>query len=411
MGRMKKLAITVKDVLEIAQSKGCILAAGEERLNRVVRYVDCMEIPNMEAWMRPNVLYITTGYAYSGTKEGILSLIRSLNDAKAAALAIKSRFIGQYLNDVLELAKNFQFPIIIMPEELAFVELNYAVMEALVKSQNNDVMKLQFEKYNRRELNRQFFVDLLADNIVCEEECNHRIGELKWPKSPYRVMLVEIGGVGKYIKSLSEEKTEEVYEKIEKIIKEILQKEKYSAVVLSNNSIFPCIIKCDVSELQKEQFEQIQEQISKKMDCDVIIGISSEGNSYQKFQEIYQSAMDALEIAKSFEGNKKVVCIDTAGYWKLLKEISSQPICKEYVSKELDALIQYDKENDSNLLETLETLVNYLGARNLTATKLYLHRNTLMYRIKKIEHLTGYNLSDPDSVLELSLALRLKRFM
>ena len=411
MGRMKKLAITVKDVLEIAQSKGCILAAGEERLNRVVRYVDCMEIPNMEAWMRPNVLYITTGYAYSGTKEGILSLIRSLNDAKAAALAIKSRFIGQYLNDVLELAKNFKFPIIIMPEELAFVELNYAVMEALVKSQNNDVMKLQFEKYNRRELNRQFFVDLLAGNIVCEEECNHRIGELKWPKSPYRVMLVEIGGVGKYIKSLSEEKTEEVYEKIEKIIKEILQKEKYSAVVLSNNSIFPCIIKCDVSELQKEQFEQIQEQISKKMDCDVIIGISSEGNSYQKFQEIYQSAMDALEIAKSFEGNKKVVCIDTAGYWKLLKEISSQPICKEYVSKELDALIQYDKENDSNLLETLETLVNYLGARNLTATKLYLHRNTLMYRIKKIEHLTGYNLSDPDSVLELSLALRLKRFM
>lgn len=405
------MAITVKDVLEIAQSKGCILAAGEERLNRVVRYVDCMGIPNMEAWMRPNVLYITTGYAYSGTKEGILSLIRSLNDAKAAALAIKSRFIGQYLNDVLELAKNFQFPIIIMPEELAFVELNYAVMEALVKSQNNDVMKLQFEKYNRRELNRQFFVDLLADNIVCEEECNHRIGELKWPKSPYRVMLVEIGGVGKYIKSLSEEKTEEVYEKIEKIIKEILQKEKYSAVVLSNNSIFPCIIKCDVSELQKEQFEQIQEQISKKMDCDVIIGISSEGNSYQKFQEIYQSAMDALEIAKSFEGNKKVVCIDTAGYWKLLKEISSQPICKEYVSKELDALIQYDKENDSNLLETLETLVNYLGARNLTATKLYLHRNTLMYRIKKIEHLTGYNLSDPDSVLELSLALRLKRFM
>ena len=411
MGRMKKLAITVKDVLEIAQSKGCILAAGEGRLNRVVRYVDCMEIPNMEAWMRPNVLYITTGYAYSGTKEGILSLIRSLNDAKAAALAIKSRFIGQYLNDVLELAKNFQFPIIIMPEELAFVELNYAVMEALVKSQNNDVMKLQFEKYNRRELNRQFFVDLLAGNIVCEEECNHRIGELKWPKSPYRVMLVEIGGVGKYIKSLSEEKTEEVYEKIEKIIKEILQKEKYSAVVLSNNSIFPCIIKCDVSELQKEQFEQIQEQISKKMDCDVIIGISSEGNPYQKFQEIYQSAMDALEIAKSFEGNKKVVCIDTAGYWKLLKEIGSQPICKEYVSKELDALIQYDKENDSNLLETLETLVNYLGARNLTATKLYLHRNTLMYRIKKIEHLTGYNLSDPDSVLELSLALRLKRFM
>lgn len=86
-------------------------------------------------------------------------------------------------------------------------------------------------------------------------------------------------------------------------------------------------------------------------------------------------------------------------------------MCKEYVSKELDALIQYDRENESNLLETLETLVNYLGARNLTATKLYLHRNTLMYRIKKIEHLTGYQLSNPESILELSLILRLKKFM
>ena len=160
-----QMAITVKDVLEIAQSKGCILAAGGERLNKVVRYVDCMEIPNMEAWMRPNVLYITTGYAYSGTKEEILSLIVSLNNAKAAALAIKSRFIVQYLDEVLELAKQYQFPIIIMPEELAFIELNYAIMEALVKSHSNNSVKSHLEKYNFRELNRKLFVDFIGVRI------------------------------------------------------------------------------------------------------------------------------------------------------------------------------------------------------------------------------------------------------
>ena len=116
--RVVRLAITVKDVLEIAQAKGCTLAVGKERLNRVVRYVDCIEIPDMTAWMRPNVIYITTGYACSGTREEILALIRNLNKAKAAALAIKSRFIGQYLKDALELAEEFRFPIILMPEEL-----------------------------------------------------------------------------------------------------------------------------------------------------------------------------------------------------------------------------------------------------------------------------------------------------
>lgn len=79
------MSIKVKEVLELAQSKGCTLAAGEGGMDRIVRFVDCMEIPDMKAWMRPNVLYITTGYAYSDTKEEIMNLIRNLYEAKAAA--------------------------------------------------------------------------------------------------------------------------------------------------------------------------------------------------------------------------------------------------------------------------------------------------------------------------------------
>ena len=67
------MSIKVKEVLELAQSKGCTLAAGEGGIDRIVRFVDCMEIPDMKAWMRPNVLYITTGYAYSDTKEEIMN--------------------------------------------------------------------------------------------------------------------------------------------------------------------------------------------------------------------------------------------------------------------------------------------------------------------------------------------------
>lgn len=91
------MSIKVKEVLELAQSKGCTLAAGEGGMDRIVRFVDCMEIPDMKAWMRPNVLYITTGYAYSDTKEEIMNLIRNLYEAKAAALATKYRYIGCFL--------------------------------------------------------------------------------------------------------------------------------------------------------------------------------------------------------------------------------------------------------------------------------------------------------------------------
>lgn len=159
------MSIKVKEVLELAQSKGCTLAAGEGGIDRIVRFVDCMEIPDMKAWMRPNVLYITTGYAYSDTKEEIMNLIRNLYEAKAAALATKYRYIGCFLDDAIKLANELQFPIILWPEDLPFIEMNYLVMEALIKSQNNlmDTIHSRIEKYNRREMDKRLF----AYSIYC----------------------------------------------------------------------------------------------------------------------------------------------------------------------------------------------------------------------------------------------------
>jgi len=82
-----------------------------------------------------------------------------------------------------------------------------------------------------------------------------------------------------------------------------------------------------------------------------------------------------------------------------------------YVSGICGRKVEYDQENERELLETLEALVNNLGARNVTANALHLHRNTLIYRIKKIENQTGYDLSDPNSILELAFALRIMKFM
>lgn len=335
------MSIKVKEVLELAQSKGCTLAAGEGGMDRIVRFVDCMEIPDMKAWMRPNVLYITTGYAYSDTKEEIMNLIRNLYEAKAAALATKYRYIGCFLDDAIKLANELQFPIILWPEDLPFIEMNYLVMEALIKSQNNlmDTIYSRIEKYNRREMDKRLFIDLLTGNITCNEEGNYRIEEQKWPSPPYQIVYIEIDGIKQKLHELQEEIVHEKIEKIENMIKESFGEEK--VIVLSNNDNFQCILKRTKEKtITKEYFEKIQKNISEK-----------------------------------------------TGY------------------------IEYDQENESELLETLEVLVNNLGARNVTANALHLHRNTLIYRIKKIENQTGYDLSDPNSILEIALALRIKKFL
>ena len=148
--------------------KGCSLAAGKGGLDRVVRFVDCMEIPDMKAWMRPNVFYITTGYTYSNSEEEIIQLIRDLYDAKAAALATKYKYIGCSLEAAIKVADELQFPLILWPEDLPFIEMNYLVMEALIKSQNSlmDSMQSRIKRYNQREMDQRLFVDLLTGNIA-----------------------------------------------------------------------------------------------------------------------------------------------------------------------------------------------------------------------------------------------------
>lgn len=246
------MSIKVKEVLELAQSKGCTLAAGEGGIDRIVRFVDCMEIPDMKAWMRPNVLYITTGYAYSDTKEEIMNLIRNLYEAKAAALATKYRYIGCFLDDAIKLANELQFPIILWPEDLPFIEMNYLVMEALIKSQNNlmDSIYSRIEKYNRREMDKRLFIDLLTGNITCNEEGNYRIEEQKWPSPPYQIVYIEIDGIKQKLHELQEEIVHEKIEKIENMIKESFGEEK--VIVLSNNDNFQMHIKTDKRENYNE---------------------------------------------------------------------------------------------------------------------------------------------------------------
>ncbi len=88
------------------------------------------------------------------------------------------------MEDFLKLAEEYQFPIIIMPEKLPFVELNYAVMEALVTSQHKDEVNYKQEIANKREKDKKLFIDFLSDEVSYGEVYKQRVIKQSWPKPP-----------------------------------------------------------------------------------------------------------------------------------------------------------------------------------------------------------------------------------
>lgn len=141
-------------------------------------------------------------------------------------------------------------------------------------------------------------------------------------------------------------------------------------VVLSNNGTFQCILKrTGDKEIGADYFEAIQREICEKTGYMATIGVSRTEDTYKRFGQAYQDARDAVEIAVCQNLESRVLCIEDAGFWKILKKISKQDMCREFVEEKLNAFIEYDQENERELLETLEALVNNLGARNVTATR------------------------------------------
>jgi purine catabolism regulator len=81
---------------------------------------------------------------------------------------------------------------------------------------------------------------------------------------------------------------------------------------------------------------------------------------------------------------------------------------KEFFEHTLGRLLVYDKNTDGNLMETLEALVSNQFDMGKTSTTLFLHRNTLRYRVKKIEEILNVKLDDLNIKLDISASLKIK---
>ena len=74
------------------------------------------------------------------------------------------------------------------------------------------------------------------------------------------------------------------------------------------------------------------------------------------------------------------------------------------MEEKIGKLLQADELNDGNLSETLENYLNCSCNAKKTAEEMFLHRNTLNYRLKKIREILGCDLENLDTCLELKMA-------
>ena len=82
----------------------------------------------------------------------------------------------------------------------------------------------------------------------------------------------------------------------------------------------------------------------------------------------------------------------------------------DYVTHKIGKLLEADNVQEGNLAETLEAYLDHNCNANATAEDLFIHRNTMRYRLDKIKHILNSDLSDLSECLELKLAFSILRY-
>ena len=144
------------------------------------------------------------------------------------------------------------------------------------------------------------------------------------------------------------------------------------------------------------------------MERKAVVGIGTVVSNIRDLARSYKEAQLAIEVGKVFETERTVISYDNLGIGRLIYQLPTT-LCQMFLQEVF-------KKNPIDALdaETLFT-INKFFENNLnvseTARKLFVHRNTLVYRLEKIKKLTGLDLREFDDAITFKVALMVKKYL
>ena len=136
-------------------------------------------------------------------------------------------------------------------------------------------------------------------------------------------------------------------------------------------------------------------------------GIGKNYTGVRCFHISFNDARIALDIGgrQKAPGHRSTY-LNTSIY-RVLQSLATLPEVKEITSSTIGILVDYDRQRGLDLIKTLMTYIQYKSNVSQTSRVLHLHRQSLLYRLRKIETLTGRSLLDPDDLFLLDLSVKL----
>ena len=380
----------VNDLLRLPAFKGIHVLAGENGLQRKVEHVTVMEVPDIKRWLKGNDFLITSFYSVRKSEEAQCRLLEDLADT-CCCVAVKT---GQYVDGISEKVKETadrcNLPLLEIPFTMPYIDLLM------------NVMNLIFEEENTSSILEKYVKDILYENYTDEILMVERGRLFGLEVDENYFSAVNVCFRKKYVPSEQEKKA--IRFLCQTLQRHILEGELiHGCHMIRLEKGFLLLVEAKDSEKLEHYLEHyLDEEYLKKLwkveDQKIVCGIGPVRMGLKGIRDSYSLSFKAMNVGNTLYRSQFLY------FYKKL-----EPFC------ELEKILVSTSDNVFTSVlasvrnqELLDTLVMYYecgACMDRVAERMFTHKNTVKYRLNRLQELTGLDLKNPDDNFRLYLAV------
>lgn len=401
------MSIRCRDIMALPGLSLMRLVGGAQGLDRTIRWIyfgdavdDMNESPQ---WINGHEIVLYSGTAYSGSPKKLVQAIHKLNDMEIAGLIIN---VGPYIQDIPEevigAADELELPLFRLPWEVKLVNVTHAICNAIISGELQESRaSSMLDAFLTGSLNNsQDFAEILTKSkLSTEKGCIVGLCEVRNPE---------------LMKSNTSENAMEKNKALQNRLDDSFTYNGVRAITtISDNNVVFLVP-------NQQNIDQKLQRILKDTECrlyakypgiQIHAGISTSSNISSDIRKSFVHARQALISSRIRKDNNNLASYDELGVMSILFAIEDESVLRSYFVRTLGALIEYDKISKSSLYRTLEAY--YKNNKNIqeTAQVLYIHRNTLKYRLERISEILNCDIHQHESFIEVGVGIMIGQIL
>ena len=421
-----------KDLLTLPSMAQARIIAGKSGLSNSIRWVYKPENMNFAKWVKGQELLIISTPVIQSEDFNLPLVIKKANklNMSGALLLIGDKYIASIDSSVVSYANLNDFPIFVISGEIPLVDIFEEIGHAIAYNKNSDTlsddilsgiifgkninadafaMKFSEAGYDLDGKNRMFTINIHGDRGIEEYEYDTVISKIKneFNSGNMNALLSRYGNniVGCFCLKKGEMDVSGRSADINMSgnnISEIIPVDSSMKNIQDTDTVS----ESDKKEVLAKIYKSLSEDLySISSDIKLVMGVGRAYEGIGALQKSFTEASRCVILSEKMNMSGRVFWYEEMGIYNLFSELADKKVMQEFIDNTLGVIIEYDRNNNSNLMETLKAYLWNNNSLIHASEQLYTHRNTVKYRVQRISQLTGRDFDDAITRLEFMNAI------